>query len=144
MTPIPFHLNVVTITKLMKHDEVEDGDSIFPPTPLLQKDLEFKLERKVDVKALNYSASSSSHFVAHLGGMAEEKDNTFYKDVQVLPTEKVWIPSQDPHEAHKHKGQWRQEVTFKSSFTLTCPPAFQTEILSVRVRPSLSILHGSS
>lgn len=120
----------------MKRDEVEEDDVIFPPIPLLHKHLEFELSQSVSVNAQGFS-SDDSDSVAYLGGMAEDQDSEFYKDVQVLPTEKVWMPSADPHEARKHKGSWKQEVTFRSFIRLTCPPTFQTDNLSVEVRSFL-------
>lgn len=138
MTPIPFTLNVVTVSKTMKKDETDDDDTIFPPPPLLKKNLEFSLERVVHVQALNWNRTSSHQFVTFLGGMANDKSDVFYKDVQVIPTEKVWIPSQDAHDEKKHKGQWKQEVTFKSFISLSCPPTFSSQIMSVQVRPVAS------
>lgn len=72
--------------------------------------------------------------VADLGGLSPEppaSQTLWYEQVQVDTPEKVWLP--DLGDEKKNKGAWKQQVTFKSSFTLTCPPTFSSETMSVNV-----------
>lgn len=113
-------------------DEKEDA-TIFPPLPSLKSDLDFRLMQVVNLKADAWSNTADRVFCGHLGGMAARKGPAFYEGVEVLRTAKVWIPLSEGHDEKKSRGQWKQEVTFTSSFTLTCPPGFETETLTVKV-----------
>lgn len=138
-TPIPFTLNIVTVTKPMKMDDTKEGETIFPAPPLHPKELEFELNRLLSIRARAWSRSSSDSGIANLGGFGSNVDPQFYSQVQVESLDKVWIPSQDAHDEKKHKGQWKQEATFKSSFTITHPPSFQTQTLGLNVRVSYTL-----
>lgn len=130
-TAIPFTLNVVTISKTVKKDSRSDDGTIFPPLPRSEKDLEFKLERDVCVQA-GSRTRSAMQFETYLGGMSMAHNSPRGTTVEVLPTDKIWIPSKDALETDM--GKWKQEVTFKSFFNLSCAPTFKTEIMSVQVR----------
>ena len=139
LTPIPFNLNVVTVTKMMKFDEHKEDDEIFPEPPRDPKKYELKLTYKVWVHCENHEHTSSEDDVGFLGGLGESKDPHSADGLQVFPAKKTWIPSQDPHDEKHHKGQWKQEIMFKSSFVLNCPPSFKVEIMNVEV--SLDTMH---
>lgn len=132
-TPIPFTLNIVTITKPMKMDDTKEGETIFPAPPLHPKELEFELNRSISIRAHSWTRSSSDSGIANLGGFGPSMDPRIYAIVQVETADKVWIPSQDSHDEKKHKGQWKQEAMFKSSFTINHPPAFQAQTLGLHV-----------
>lgn len=134
---IPFHLNVITMSKIMEKDAAGEGDTISPLLPSLHKHVQFQLKQNVAIKAQDHTTSVSDHFVTDLGGIAPGQDDAYYKDVQVLPFEKVWMPCTDPRQAKKNKGRWMQRVAFRSSIKLTCPPTFKTDLLSVEVGPGL-------
>lgn len=132
-TAIPFMLTVITISKPMKKDSHSDDDSIFPTLPRLDKDLEFRLEQEVWVRA-ECRENTSTQFVTYLGGMPEAYSAVPRREttVEVIPSDKIWIPSDDAPKADM--GQWKQEVTFKSSFRLSHVPTFNAQIMSVQVR----------
>ncbi|EKM51572.1 uncharacterized protein PHACADRAFT_150064 [Phanerochaete carnosa HHB-10118-sp] len=110
LTPIPVTLSIVTVTKTMKFDDHKEKDEIFPEPPQDSKKYELNMVYVNYVKARGYTEGGGEHMQA---------------------ARKVWIPSNDSHDEKKHKGQWRQEVAFRSSFILDCPPSFSTEILSL-------------
>lgn len=133
-SPIPFSLNIVTTTKAMKFEDTPDDGPIFPEPPLDPKSVEFTLERKVAVRAGTFFEDESWwHTVQLLGGLGSSQDPHFHDNTEVIPTEKVWIPSSDSQDEKKKKGQWKQESTFKSYFTLRCPPSFHTTNMDVWV-----------
>lgn len=89
-------------------------------------------------RANNWSNHGYSS-INSLGGLSPTPPNDQplrYEQVQVNAPEKVWLP--DLGDEKKSKGSWKQQVTVKSSFTLTCPPAFSSETMSVTVRHSQS------
>ena len=92
------------------------------------------MESNINIHALSHSTSSSDQFVAYLGGLGPDLPVKFYENVRFEHMDKVWIPSHDSHDEKKQKGQWKQEVTFKSSFVLSCAPSFDSQTMSVRVR----------
>ncbi|PSR74839.1 hypothetical protein PHLCEN_2v9553 [Hermanssonia centrifuga] len=129
-TPIPFTLNVVTVSKPMKREETPEGESVFPAPPLTPKGAEFRLERNVYVRTHNWATTSDGNPVAVLGGLAPTAPNPkFYDHVQVEGMEKVWLPALGDEK--KQKGSWKQEVTFRSTFMLTCPPSFESPSMVV-------------
>lgn len=142
LTPIPVTLNVVTVTKTMKFDDHKEDDEIFPEPPRDPKKYELKMESKIWIKSEG-NTDSSDRTVGLLGGLGESDDPHFSDGLQVQPAQKVWIPSQDAHDEKKHKGQWRQEVTFKSTFILNCPSSFKMDTMSVEVStPCAAALGG--
>jgi hypothetical protein len=133
LTPIPFTVNVVTISKTMKKDDVEEGERIFPAPPLHCQDVHFRMECDIFIKAKQCNSSSSDRLVAYLGGLGPNLHPQAYEGVRVEPHDKIWLPSSDSHDEKKQKGQWKQEVTLRSSFILSCAPTFQTPLMTVRV-----------
>ncbi|KIP10197.1 hypothetical protein PHLGIDRAFT_22411 [Phlebiopsis gigantea 11061_1 CR5-6] len=138
-TPIPFSLNIVTITKAMKQDDIKEGEPIFPAPPTLPKDLEFEMNRRVYVYARGWSRTSDDSAIARLGGFGESIVPQYSANVQFEPMDKVWIPSQDSHDEKKRKGQWKQETTVKSVFVITQPPAFSTTTINTSYSAELRI-----
>lgn len=118
----------------MKMDDTKEGELIFPAPPSHPKELQFELNNTVFVRARSWSRTSSNTRVCYLGSFGPSNSPQYYDQVDVQPLEKVWLPSQDPHDEKKHKGQWKQEVTFKSVMRMTCPPSFQTDTMALRVR----------
>ncbi|GJE88447.1 hypothetical protein PsYK624_045300 [Phanerochaete sordida] len=139
LTPIPLTLNVVTVSKTMKADEHKEDEEIFPEPPQNPKKYELKMESKIWVKAQGHTNGSSDHTVGYLAGFGESDDPHFSDAVQVQGLRKTWIPSHDSHDEKKHKGQWKQEVTFRSSFVLNCPPSFSTDTMTVEYNARLKI-----
>lgn len=142
LTPIPFTLNIVTLTKPCTQEDhpADSPKPIFPAPPLTPDLLDFRVERKVHLSAYPISASSSEHFVCYVGGLGPDLPDAVYKTVQVEAMEKVWIPCGHGDEKGGQKGQWKQEVTFRSFIRLSCPPSFGTTTMGVSVRLSVLII----
>ena len=122
----------------MKMDDVKEGEPIFPAPPLQAKEIEFELNRHIAVKAKGMSRKGTKSGISKLGGFGSGSDAQNFGLVQVEQPPKVWIPSQDSKDEKGGKGQWKQDVTFKSTFTITQPPAWQTQTLNWHVRTSRS------
>ncbi|KAJ3558004.1 hypothetical protein NM688_g1165 [Phlebia brevispora] len=136
-TPIPFVLTIITTSKRMKKDETPENQPIFPSPPLTPKGVEFTLTRAVMVRTHSWSENGRDT-VAAIGGLSpESSDPHFYDEVQIEGVEKTWIPSYGDEK--KNKGSWRQEVNFKSTFKLNCPPAFQSPTMGIQYILNLKI-----
>ncbi|KIP04856.1 hypothetical protein PHLGIDRAFT_178532 [Phlebiopsis gigantea 11061_1 CR5-6] len=133
-TPIPFHLKVVTISKPMRRDAVKEGESIFPTPPMDPKGLDFWLNRVVWLRADNWTRRGTYPEAAKLGNLGERSHAGPHANLEIEPMDKVWIPLEgvSPNE-RKQEGQWKQEVTIKSRFTLSQTPSFETDILKVKI-----------
>lgn len=130
-TSIPFTLTVTTTSKTVERDEATTSAPIFPPVPVAPKDVELTIERSVYIRANTWS-TSSTNYVARLGGLGSGLQPAAYAPVEVEPMEKVWIPNRSADEK-KQKGVWKQEVVLKSSFALNCSPAFDADTMGQKV-----------
>lgn len=137
LTPIPFTLSVVTMTKTMKFDDHKEEETIFPEPSHDPKKYELKLEAKVWTKAKSQTNNGTSN-TGVFGGLGDCNYPRFYENIQVEPVQKVWIPSPE-HGEKAQKGRWKQEVLFRSSFLLRCAPSFSAETLRVEYRARLKI-----
>ena len=124
-------LTIVTLSKTIEKGEGSDSRAIFPPLPSLAQDMSCILRQRVSLKTRCTSNSPPAQFVTYLGGIAPNKPAAFYKDVEVHASDRIWIQSRGQQDAKAPTGQWKHEVAFKSSFTLTCPPCFETETLKL-------------
>ena len=130
-TPIPFTLNIVTTTKPMVHTVKDMMGATFPSPPITAQGVELRLIRKVFLQAEEWQADSSE-IVTKLGGLGPRVGPTDSDDTATVEVmEKTWIP--DSGDEKGRRGAWRQETVFKSSFMLTCPPSFESSIMSVAV-----------
>lgn len=118
----------------MKMDDVKEGEPIFPAPPLYAKEIEFELNRHIALRAKGFSRSGTKGGISKLGGFGAGSDPQNFGQVQVDQPPKVWLPSQEEKDEKKAKGQWKQDVTFRSTFTLTQPPAWKTQTLEWHVR----------
>ncbi|PSR70565.1 hypothetical protein PHLCEN_2v13604 [Hermanssonia centrifuga] len=136
LTPIPFTITVVTMTRPMKRSEdtVQKDEPIFPAPPRTVQGIEFKLQRNIHIKAMLDEIGSKGVFVAHLGGfdVKARSSDTPTTPVEVEVMDNVWIPAALGNEKDQ-RGSWKQEVNFRSSFTLKCPPAFSMTTMTVHV-----------
>lgn len=132
--PIPFTVNIVTTTKPMHREDMPDNEPIFPVPPHNASELEFKLMRKVEIHAQGWKEKESQK-VAFLGGLGSDSGGHSEDAPRVEVFDGVWIPDtgHGKHDEKRHKGSWRQEARFKSTFVLTCPPSFTSKTLSVSV-----------
>ena len=138
--PIPFTINISTTTKPMRKEETPPDGSIFPEPPHSAPELDFKLTRKLEIHAENWE-EKDSHKVVMLGGLGEVSGHGSSNTPRVEVLDNVWIPDtgHGRRDEKKHKGSWRQETRFRSSFVLTCPPSFVSKALTLKV----GACHGS-
>ncbi|KAI0688328.1 hypothetical protein BC835DRAFT_1373087 [Cytidiella melzeri] len=133
LTNIPFTLNIVTLSKPDHKDDSPSDKPIFPAPPLTPDALEFCLEQRVYICANGHESTSSDHLVCYVGGMGPSLPATVYKAVEVEVMDKEWLPSVSDQKKTHCKGQWKQEVIFKSSMQYTCPPTFTFQTMAVTV-----------
>ena len=89
--------------------------------------------RKVNLKPNSWEQSATDR-VAYIGGFGTHAKPA----VDVIPNVKVWnnvwLSDADIGKGtEKQKGRWKQEVSFQSTFTLSCPPSFTSDIMDVSV-----------
>ena len=131
MTPIPFALHIITISKPVKRDEPFTHDIIFPAPPTTpHSGIELKLMRNVYVRANFQDGESFSTLIDHLGGFGPDPTQTVHTDVK----DAVWEACHDNHSEKKHLGTWKQEVVFRSHFAVQCAPTFQSRTMRIDVR----------
>ena len=131
--PIPILIHIVTTSKPLGRDDMRQIDNIFPEPPSTPRGVELRLMRRVGVCA-NGPKEWGTEKMSYLGGMGPKSniaEHTLHGLV-VRPKSKAWIP--EGGDKKKQKGKWKQEVSFQSTFTLTCPPSFDTDTMSVEVR----------
>ncbi|KAI0087757.1 hypothetical protein BDY19DRAFT_953036 [Irpex rosettiformis] len=138
LTPIPIILNIVTLSKLGKQDDWPSDKPIFPAPPSTPELLDFRIQRRVHLSAYQISATSADHFVSYVGGLGPGLSEVAYKNVQIEVPDKVWIPSLDRDEKTQ-RGQWKQQVTFKSFIRFTSPPSFGAMTMGVTYSLRLTV-----
>ena len=131
-TPIPYTLRIVTRTKQMRKDDADQKSQklLFPSPPTRLCDVQFYLKRHLVMKAHLFTTKCKEK-ATDLGAV----DNTSSNNANGMPVaveikERDWVPS----DADENVGTWLQESTFRSAFTLTCVPSFETETLQIKVR----------
>lgn len=128
MAPIPYTLNIVTISKPTNADDSPSNGALFPAPPLKSAEVDFYLVRDVFITAATWSAASNDVFVCDVGCCGQ---SAIRKSADVEVMEKVWIPSLGDEK--KQRGSWKQEVNFKATIHLTCPPTFNSQLIRVSV-----------
>ena len=129
---VPFSLTVVTTSKAMHREDARKGGPIFPVPPHDPKAVTIRLARTMYLKI----GSEKNYFFPYaepLGGFGGQRIPGFEPQVELADV--VWIPVEGRSKtgSEKQKGQWKQEVTFRSAFTLRCPPSFDTSTMVLRV-----------
>ena len=116
----------------MRRDEAPENEPIFPAPPLTPQKVEFRLARNVVVNVHTWRESGTDK-LAYLGGLSPTSNPLELQAVglEVVPAAKEWIP--DNGDEKKQKGTWKQEVEFRSTFTLNCPPSFSAQTMSIEV-----------
>ncbi|KIP04855.1 hypothetical protein PHLGIDRAFT_109000 [Phlebiopsis gigantea 11061_1 CR5-6] len=138
-TPLPFELNIVTHTQPMKRDSRKDSQPIFPAPPSDPRELAFWITPQVEVHAQSRGVPGIFRTKIKLGGFGHSSEPGYNADVQVERIEREWVPLRDSPDEKKSLGQWRQEVTFKSRFTVKAPPTFTTETLLLWYNATMKI-----
>lgn len=139
--PIPFTLDIETVTKWMKRKDTPEQGSIFPPPPRSPGDIDITLTTKVTIRVdpqlTSWSETIPLH--CHLREPTEPAENSpadgSYRSTYTPGRE--WIAAGGPDDGEGEKeqfGRWRQRVVYKSSFFLNCPPTFAFKNVDVSVR----------
>ncbi|KAH9916026.1 uncharacterized protein B0H18DRAFT_1039307 [Fomitopsis serialis] len=100
---IPFTLHVVTISSTMSRN---DGGTIWPSPPSHPREILAELQQRVYIRV----GPESRVFTSPV--------KSLWGTVDVGPLDKEWIPA----EGDASTGQWKQEMTFKSSFAPSSAP----------------------
>ncbi|KAI8989923.1 hypothetical protein BD414DRAFT_460256 [Trametes punicea] len=120
--PIPFVIDVKTITPPIARAQAEvhpPDKPVFPPVPSAFNMMQFKLQRKLHIRARAFT------------GFATSDDAALTKDaasgVTALLPEMEWTPldcTSKKRESPGDKGTWIQRARFQSTFSLDCPHSF--------------------
>lgn len=134
---IPYTLNIVTTSKLVRF--VDDPGPVFPVPPTRAKDVTFELMQVTRTAGTKQSPDPLVVEKLHsrLGGLGGNVPPILPEKIpEVLLVDRTWQPSDD----RATYGTWRQEVTFRSVFRLSCAPSLATPIMKVQVcRPALCL-----
>ena len=111
----------------MSYDQKDEQKRIFPSPPVTPRGVEMRLLRRVRLQADAHS-DWDSRLVADLGGLGlTAKQSECPVEVSIM--DKVWLQS----EFNTNTGNWKQETRFRSHFTLTCHPTFESGTMDVSV-----------
>ena len=153
---VPYTITVTTVSAPLARSKSPPADKpVFPPVPLTPDGLEFKLHRRLRVRA-KIMRTNTGTTVATFLGKDNDKDKGAARppiDAEVSPRE--WIPEdatplvsdekgkENPQRraqdgsfggAHgEERGTWVQRATFGSRFRLDCPPSFAVHNLECAV-----------
>ena len=155
---IPYKITITTtsapLAREKAHADKDKGKgttSTFPPLPRDPHELEFELEQRLQLRADIFKGreGKASHTVATiLGGKKDkEKGKGAPTKIDIELPEREWVPLgaalvSDGKEKEKAgedgagagKGSWVQRATFRSTFRLSCPPAFAVQNIDCNVR----------
>ncbi|KAI0355529.1 hypothetical protein OH77DRAFT_1521078 [Trametes cingulata] len=134
--PIPFVIKVKTITPPLtraKADGHPPDKPVFPPAPSSYSTLEFKLKRKLFIRARTFTEKPSTDvqlFSTDRAGAVDEE----------LP-ERRWLslPGESDEKSSNARGVWIQRATFRGTFRLDCPPTFALDIIQCEYYLSLRV-----
>ncbi|KAI0364602.1 hypothetical protein BV20DRAFT_1125507 [Pilatotrama ljubarskyi] len=135
--PIPFIIKIQTTTTPLtraKADTHPPDKPIFPPVPASYDMLDFKLRRKLYLRAgsLKEKPSSDVYTFTPVRGVTVEADIA----------EKEWRLLEGGSEKEKSpdaKGVWIQRATFRGTFGLDCPPTFAVDIIKCEYHLALKV-----
>lgn len=137
--PIPFIIKVKSVSAPLTHEKANAlpaDKPAFPPVPDAYEQVTFKLHSHMRISV---RSMYTDHASADVAVFARAASSQFLTDVP--PRE--WVPSERPGEKEAESadamGTWVQHATFKSSFSLACPPTFVVESLQCEVRRCIHI-----
>lgn len=138
--PIPFRLQVTTLTKTVKRKDHPDpaydgGKPLFPAPPTGPAGAKMALNRKVVVKASIYTERATHRGVPSVGGMGPEAPGELGEAVGVEVSALEWVPLGVGEKGEK--GAWRRGVVFVGVVVLSCTPDVETENLTVQVSAAI-------
>ncbi|KAL1944374.1 hypothetical protein VTO73DRAFT_3559 [Trametes versicolor] len=138
-TPIPFIIKVKTVSAPITHEKANAlpaDKPAFPPVPETYEQVTFKLHSHMRISV---RSMYTDHASADVAVFARAASSQFLTDVP--PRE--WVPLDRPGEKGTEPGEamgmWVQHATFKSSFSLACPPTFVVESLQCEYMLQLKV-----
>ena len=123
----------------MRREETPANGLIFPAPPNgPHAGVVLKVMRNVWIQASGRAGDSFGTLVSYVGGFGPDEDSRSLVHTELK--ENVWVP--EPKSGRRHLGVWKQEVTFRSSFSVQCAPTFESINMRVGVsaqfhRPNL-------
>ncbi|KAI0641603.1 hypothetical protein C8Q79DRAFT_919106 [Trametes meyenii] len=137
--PIPFIIKVKSISAPLTHARAEahpPDKPVFPPVPDTYGKLEFKLVRKLFIRARIFTERNTTDVVVF------SRDITVAVDADVPDRE--WVPLEGDGEKKGDKdpdakGTWVQRATFRSTFRLDCAPSFALDIIKCEYRLAVKV-----
>ena len=140
---IPYQIRIVTTTAPLTAAKARAhpaGKPIFPAPPTTHADVDFKVCRRVYIRAKRFTAVGESD-VAFILGQGTTPSKPHPAVVMDAP-ERVWVPLKPRDEKEKgsadERGVWVQKVQLTSKMRITVPPTFATRLIHCEVRPSYS------
>ncbi|RPD67563.1 hypothetical protein L226DRAFT_499814 [Lentinus tigrinus ALCF2SS1-7] len=152
---IPYTVYVETTTAPQTRAKAgESSKPIFPPVPASPHQIDFRLRRRLQVRADIHGNISTADIATFLGGKEKERDKAF---IESHVPEKEWVPfgrladgkvaSKTPEKASGSSGEklgdaqgvWVQRASFQSTFTLSCPPTFGVQNIQCEYKLALRV-----
>ncbi|KAH9854832.1 hypothetical protein C2E23DRAFT_901776 [Lenzites betulinus] len=136
-TPIPFIIKVKSISAPLtraKADALPAEKPAFPPVPTAYEMVEFKLYSKLVVTARGFTDRGTPDVMLFARG----RGSTFDTEI----SERQWVPLSSADEKKDQpdaEGTWVQQVTFRSTFLLDCPPTFSIETIQCQYLLGLKV-----
>ncbi|KAJ7125252.1 hypothetical protein C8R44DRAFT_782710 [Mycena epipterygia] len=127
-TPIPFNLEVETLTKLVHRSDrpEEKGKQLFPAPPALSSEVKQILKRTAEIRVRSKTCYAEDTFdLQHIRRLDAIGGFSHARAVQAVAEEPEWIPK----EGKEDRGIWKRKVHFKSTLTFPFAPTFSTETL---------------
>ena len=116
------------------------GKPIFPVPPSSTADVQFRLNRRLKIRAKNYSKPSDTDVACFLGEGAVYLPSSMQAEVEVseIEWESAVGDKKSEKDREEEEGRWLQRVTFSSRLILNVPPSFTTETIDCQVRVLIS------
>ena len=123
--PVHIVINVVTMSEPVCREDTPKNGPIFPAPPLGPSAIDLKFMREVVVAAEPWTVDGVET-VGILGGFgslgSELRAITDVKEIAWIAEAGIYEESDEK----KQKGRYKQEVTFTSTFEMTCPPTLES------------------
>ncbi|KAI0364559.1 hypothetical protein BV20DRAFT_1125540 [Pilatotrama ljubarskyi] len=135
--PIPFVIKIKTTTTPLtraKAGAYSPDKPIFPPAPSSCGAVDFRLRRKLFLRAGSLKEKASGDVRAFTNGLGVS--------VEADVAEKEWLSLEGESKKEKTpeaKGVWIQRATFRGTFVLDCPPTFATDNIKCEYHLSLKV-----
>jgi hypothetical protein len=135
-TPIPFQLNIVSVSKEMKRSEydaqVAKGKEVFPAPPSTPSAVVLRIDKRVFLKARSFRTD-----------VLLDGPNLMPHNCQVIAEEPIWIPASSNKKGDE-LGEVKRTIQFEGALAFACAPTFAIETIVCQVRPPIPATAPSS